>query len=112
VGVFSPVGASSPSAVTISAKSTPTIRSLTLSAIAGTESTLTFSSAVVAFEIQVTDNSRLDIATTLGNTATNDKWSVYNGSSYHEEFLTTSAAKTFYIASNKASTTVQIKEWV
>ena len=114
MGVFSPVGASAPSAVTISAKSTPTIRSITLSATPGTESTLVFGTGVVAFQIKTPsgDTARLSVATTMGNTATDDRIDVPMGREWRQEFLTTNATKTFYVSSNKASTVLQIIEWV
>lgn len=112
MGVFSPVGSSPPSAVTISAKSTPVIRSVTLNAVAGVETLVSFSSAVVAFKIKAADGiSKVSIATTSGNTATDDKFDLYHGEAWEEEFLTTSAAKDFYISSNKTSTVLQIFEW-
>lgn len=111
MATFNPVGASAPSAVTISAKSTSVITSLTLSVTPGTESTLTFTSAIVAFRIQTRDGSKLTIATSSGNTATDDKFEFTPGNCYAEEFLTTNNAKTYYVASNIASTVIQILSW-
>ena len=113
MATFNPVGASAPSAVTISAKSTPTIRSITLSATPGTESTLTFASSIVAFQIKTPsgDRARLSVATTIAGTATDDRLDIPMGRVWTQEFLTTTASKVFYISSNKASTVVQILEW-
>ena len=110
MATFNPVGASAPSAVTVSSKSTPNIRSITLGLI-DAESTLTFSSAIVAYKIKSRDGSKLKIATSSGDTLTDDKWEIMPGSCFEDESLTTSTSKTFYVSSNKATTVVQIIEW-
>ena len=112
MGVFSPVGASAPSAVTISAKTTPNIRSITLGA-KGVESTLTFASTIVAFTVQVAGNASFYIATSSGGTSSDTTRFNYNpGNCFHEEFLTTTAAKTFYVSASRDNVVVQIKEWI
>ena len=115
MAVFNPVGPAAPSAVTISAKTSLTITSATMDATPGTETTVVIPSGTRAFSIRAKSDSgiaaKLSVATTSGNTATDDHFDVMPGNTWKEDLLDGSSAITLYIASTKANTKVQIMLW-
>jgi hypothetical protein len=108
---FQSTGPAGPSIVSISAKGTPITESLTLDATPGVETALVLPIGTLAYMLKAEDNSRLQFATTMGGTGTDAKFTVYPGFSMDGDLLTGTTTITWYIASSKASTVLQILRW-
>ena len=115
MAVFNPVGPAAPSNVAVSAKSTLSITSSTLSATPGTETAIVIPAGTKAFSIRAKSNSgiaaKLLIATASGSTATEDRFDLMPGNTWKEDLLTGDSSITIYVASTKASTVVQLMYW-
>ena len=110
MGVFSPAGKSPPSSVSITGKSTPNIRSVTLG-LSGVESSITFAAAVVAFRI-ISRSGTLRVATSSGGTAAETtRMDFTPGNCFQEDNVSDTAAQTFYVSTNKDNSIIQILEW-
>lgn len=115
MAVFAPGGLAPPSTVTAAEKTSLSITSSTMSAAVGTETSIVIPSGTKAFSLRVRSDSgiaaKLKIATTSGNTLTDDYFSLMPGTTWQEDFTTGNSALTLYIASSKASSVVQIMLW-
>jgi len=108
-------GPASPSAVTVSSKSTATISSAIMTVTPGDETAVVIPIGTKAFAIRAKSSggvaTKLTIATTSGDTSSDDSFDIMPGNTWREESLVGAAALTFYMASTKASTIVQIITW-
>ncbi len=105
-------GPGGPGAVTVSSKGVPLTETLTLDLTPGTETSLVLPAGTLAYMIKSEDDkAKLTFSTTMGGTATDAKFTVYPGFSMDADLLAGTSTITWYIASTKASTVLEILRW-